>query len=59
MSTSRSGMPWTTRETTVLVNNHNKGRSYSSIAAMKIFNGRRSVKALRRRFERVVLGHGS
>ncbi len=60
MSTfSRSGQPWTKGETNILVRNHNRGRSYASIASMKTFSGRRSIKALRRRFERVVLGHNS
>ena len=53
---SRANELWTKRETDVLVRNRARGRSYSDIASMKTFSGRRTIKALRRRYERVELG---
>jgi len=54
---ANEGRSWKPGETSILVRNREKGRSYSSIASMKTFKGKRSIKALRRRYERVVLGH--
>lgn len=53
---SRSNELWTRNETDILVRNRTRGRSYADIARMKTFSGRRTLKALRRRFERVNLG---
>lgn len=53
---SRSGASWTNGETNILVRNHTKGRPYASIGSMKTFSGKRTIKALRRRFERTQLG---
>jgi hypothetical protein len=50
---------WTIGETNTLIRNRTRGHSYSNIASMKRFAGKRTVKALRRRFERVFYGHGS
>lgn len=56
---TRSGTMWTIGETNTLIRNRTRGRTYSNIASMKRFSGKRTVKALRRRFERVFYGHGS
>ena len=50
--TTRSGKRWTNTEDNRLIASYNSGKSYSQIASLKIFNGNRSVKALRRRIER-------
>lgn len=57
-SPSRSGTPWTERETNFLIRARNRGESYGKIASSKTFKDRRSIKALRRRYERVELDLG-
>ena len=57
VSTERAGRPWTAAEHNRLISSYNSGKTYSEIASLKTFDGRRTVKALRRRMERVVFGY--
>ncbi|MCI0561214.1 MAG: hypothetical protein MN733_22235 [Nitrososphaera sp.] len=50
---TRSGTAWTQGETNKLIRNRSRGKTYSQIASMTSFSGKRTLKALRRRFERV------
>lgn len=54
--TSRSGMRWTSRESSRLTSAYNAGKTYSEIANLKTFNGRRTVKAIRRYAEKNIVG---
>ena len=56
MNTKRAGRPWTRTETTRLMRAY-PANTYADIAASKFFKGNRSIKALRRRFERVEFGY--
>jgi len=52
---SRAGAPWTNREHARLVSSYDSGKTYGEIANLKMFAGKRTKKAIRRRFERIVL----
>jgi hypothetical protein len=54
--TARAGRPWTKTEDNVLRRAY-PNKTYSEIAALRAFNGKRSVKAIRRRMERSVFGY--
>ena len=57
VNTARAGMRWTKREDSRLVSAYESGKTYSAIASLKTFSGKRSMKAIRRRFERSIFGY--
>jgi hypothetical protein len=52
----RAGRAWTKTEDTRLRNAY-PNKTYAQIASSKFFNGKRTIKAIRRRYERSVLGY--
>ena len=56
VNTTRAGRTWTKTEDKVLRRAY-PTRTYSSIANLVIFKGKRSMKAIRRRMERSVFGY--
>lgn len=57
VNTERAGLRWTKREDSRLVSAYESGKTYNEIANLKTFNGKRTVKAIRRRFERSIFGY--
>jgi len=56
MNASRSKMPWSKKEHNRLLSAYNAGKTYNEIGSLKMFAGKRTIKAIRRRFEREELG---
>lgn len=57
VNTERAGMRWTKKENDRLVSSYNSGKTYPEIANLRMFNNKRTVKAIRRRFERSIFGY--
>jgi hypothetical protein len=55
-NTERAGRPWTQTEDNRLRTAYPL-RTYAEIAKSKFFNGKRSMKAIRRRYERSIFGY--
>ncbi len=56
VNTKRAGRTWTMTEDKALRRAY-PTKTYSSIAMLAIFKGKRSMKAIRRRMERSVFGY--
>lgn len=57
VNTKRAGKPWTKKENDRLVSAYASGKTYPEIGKLKMFKGKRTVKAIRRRFERSIFGY--
>ena len=57
VNTKRAGKPWTQKEQNRVMSAYGSGKTYPEIASLKTFKGKRTTKAIRRRFERSVFGY--